>query len=187
MLLDRTELRGADTLGLFTLPGRPVAGAAPWVYRFPARDWYDLCASAAAGRYHEAAVAAERISIRLELEEKQVLPAVTRALSAQGGRFTALGAAWGGPAGVGWLPAVGAAARDGQRVAGFYARVRFLSVARADLAVLVGVLELERGHPAGATGRFRAALALYAAADGVPARPGEALARRYLEAIDRHR
>lgn len=187
VLLDRTELRGADTLGLFTLPGRPAAGAARWAYRFPARDWYDLCASAAAGRYHEAEVAAERISLRLEAEERQVLPRVTRAMSMQGARFTALGAAWGGPAGVGWLPAVGAAARDGQRVAGFYAEVRFLSVARADLAVLVGVLELERGNVAGAAGRFRAARALYAAADGVPAKPGEALARRYLEVIDRHR
>lgn len=187
VLLDRAELRGADALGLFTLPGRPAAGAAPWEYHFPARDWYDLCASAAAGRYHEAEVAAERISLRLEAEEKQVLPGVTRVLSAQGARFTALGAAWGGPAGVGWLPAVGAAARDGQRVAGFYGRVRFLSVARADLAVLVGVLELERGNPGGAAGRFRAARALYAAADGAPARPGEALARRYLEAIERHR
>lgn len=187
VLLDRTELRGADTLGLFTLPGRPAAGAAPWAYRFPARDWYDLCASAAAGRYHEAEVAAERISLRLEAEEKQVLPVVTRAMAVRGARLTALGAAWGGPAGVGWLPAVGAAARDGQGVAGFYAQMRFLSAARADLAVLVGVLELERGNVAGAAGRFRAARALYAAAEGAPAKPGEALARGYLEAIERHR
>ncbi|HYH65156.1 MAG TPA: hypothetical protein VD866_10720 [Urbifossiella sp.] len=187
VLLGRAELRGSDALGLFTLPGRPAAGAAPWVYRFPARDWYDLCASAAAGRYPEAAAAAERIGAWLEFEERQLTPVVMRLLSAQGARFTTLGAAWAGPAGVGWLPTVGAAARDGQRVAAFYAQVRFLSVARADLSVLVGVLELERGNPAGAAARFRAARAVYAAADAAPARPGEALARRYLEALDRHR
>lgn len=185
VLLDRAELRESAALGLFTLPGRPAAGAAPWVYRFPARDWYDLCVRAAAGDYPGAASAAERISARLEIEEQQATPAATRLLSGQGVRFTALGAAWGGPAGVGWLPAVGGAARDAQRWAGFYAQVRFLSVARADLAVLVGVLELERGNPTGAARRFRGALALYAAADAAPARPGEALARRYLEAIGR--
>jgi len=187
VLLDRAELRDSDALGLFTLPGRPAAGAAPWVYRFPARDWYDLCASAAAGRYPEAAAAAERIGAQLEFEERQLTPLVMRLLSAQGARFTTLGAAWAGPAGVGWLPAVGAAARDGQRVAAVYAQVRFRSVARADLSVLVGVLELERGNPTGAAVRFRAARAVYAAADAAPARPGEALARRYLEALDRHR
>ncbi|WP_145243055.1 hypothetical protein [Urbifossiella limnaea] len=178
VLLDRSELRDAGSLGLFTLPGRGGA----WVYRFPARDWYDFCQCAAAGHYPGAFAAVERIGARLDAEERQVMPAVARALSAQAGRLTALAAAWGGPAGVGWVPVVGAAGRDGQRVAAFAAEVRFLTAARADLGVLAGVLELERGNPTGAAGRFRAALALYA--PDAP-RPGEALARRYLEALGR--
>ena len=48
------------------------------------------------------------------------------------------------------------------------------------------MLELERGNPNGAANRFRSALDLYSAAKGfAPALPGEPLAKRYLEAIDR--
>jgi hypothetical protein len=68
-------------------------------------------------------------------------------------------------------------------------QVKSLSVTRADLWTLVGVLELERGAPQAPAGRFEAALAAYAtAAAHTPnvSRPGEPLAARYYEALRQH-
>jgi hypothetical protein len=59
---------------------------------------------------------------------------------------------------------------------------------RGDLTTLAGVLELERGDPAAAAGRFEAALALYAGVRGIaPSLPGEPLATRYHEAVRKAR
>ncbi len=188
-LLDRDEIRrNPASLGLFTLPGRSAAGAPSWVYRLPAYDWFDLCQCAGVGRYAGAAAAADRMRAHLAAEERQFTPPVLSALSGQVGRTAGVAAALAGPGGFAAVPLVPTAARESQRLAGFLSQVRFLGVARADLSVLAGVLELERGNPAGAADRFRAALPAYAAArGGVPALPGEALATRYLELIDRHR
>ncbi len=181
VLLDRAELRrNPDSLGVFTLPGKSPQGAPPWAYRFPSYDWFDLCQCAAAGRYAGAGTAIERLRNQLDKDERAIAPANTLALARQVGSETGLA-----------LPPANLLsrlhwARERDRLAGFLTHVRFLSVARADLAVLGGVLELERGNPEGAAERFRVALGLYAVTkDLAPALPGEPLAKRYLEAIDR--
>jgi hypothetical protein len=181
VLLDRAELRrNPDSLGVFTLPGKAVPGSPPWAYRLPTYDWFDLCQCAAIGRYSGADAAIVRLRNQLEKDERAVAPANTVALARQ----VASEVGFGVPgatvlARLHW-------ARERDRIAGFLARVRFLSVARADLAVLSGVLELERGNPTGAAERFRFALGLYAETKELaPVLPGEPLAMRYLEAIDR--
>jgi hypothetical protein len=74
------------------------------------------------------------------------------------------------------------------RFRGVVEQTRFLTVMRGDLTTLAGVLELERGDPGEAAGRFEAALALYAGMKGLaPALPGEPLAMRYHEAIRKAR
>lgn len=181
VLLERAELRrNPDSLGVFTLPGRSPQGSAPWAYRFPTYDWFDFSQCAAVGRYSGAAAAIERLRHQLEKDERAVAPANTLALARQVTSETGFALP---PANVlsrlHW-------ARERARLSGLLAQLRFLSVARGDLAVLGGVLELERGNPSGAAERFRVALALYAAAKELNSTlPGEPLARRYLHAIER--
>src|SRR5207248_789637 len=104
----------------------------------------------------------------LEADEGEAAPRLTAGLARQ----VAVEAALAAPPGV-VLNRLLAGAERGAR-AEFLAHKRFLAVARADLGTLAGVLELERGDPAAAAGRFAEALDLYAAArPTAPALPGE--------------
>ena len=77
------------------------------------------------------------------------------------------------------------ASRERDQLADQLGRVRFLSAQRADLHTLGGMLLLEAGNPSEARQQFELAAAIYAREKGVaPAVPGQALAARYLLAID---
>ena len=70
----------------------------------------------------------------------------------------------------------------------FLVQVRVLSVYRADLTTLAGVLELERGNSSGAVEQFLAAKALYTAVESIaPSLPGLPLTNRLLTACQRQR
>jgi hypothetical protein len=187
VLLDRIEERGRFALGDYRLPGRPHPGGRGWTYRLSTYDWLDLCQRAGAGDYPGAGRAIDRLSERLRLEEEEPRPNVTLgALTAQAILHTAsevgLGAA---PASLAGRLSQGS---NQMRFRGVVEQTRFLTVMRGDLTTLAGVLELERGDPGEAAGRFEAALALYAGMKGLaPALPGEPLAMRYHEAIRKAR
>jgi hypothetical protein len=181
VLLDRAELRGnPQALGVHALPGR--AGGLRGLYPLPAYDWFDLCQCAAAGRYDSARAAADRIAGRLEAEERAAVPGWSRLCVRQ---FATEAALWVPPG-----PPLFAipAARVRSELSDRVADAKFLTVIRADLTALAGILELERGDPAAAAARLETARTLYAAArEAAPSQPGESLAARYHEAIRKQR
>jgi tetratricopeptide (TPR) repeat protein len=185
VLLERDELRrNPDVLRIYELPGKPHQGGHQWSYRLPAYHWFDLCESAAAGRYNAALSACDRIRERLELDERAMIsPDLLLVLAQQLGSEAGLGAP------LGHSPALRlSAAWKTNRFGDFLRHARFLSVARADIGALAGVLELERGNPAAADKRFQEALRVYSEAENTaPSLPGKPLTTRYSNAIHRSR
>jgi hypothetical protein len=176
-LLERDEIRRSpDALGTHEIPGG-VRDGRPWAYRLPAYDWFDLCQSAAAGRYAAAAAAAERLRARLQSQEAGARGPTTRAaihkLASQAGLAAGPGGLWGLPY----------ATWDRQGVAHFYGLVQWLAAERGDLHTIAGLLDLERGATDAAEEQFGLAATVYAGAAGAPATPGRPLAERYLAAI----
>ncbi len=183
VLLDRAELRrNPEALGVYPLPGKPHPGGQRWVYPLPAYDWFDLCQCAAVGRYLAASAAVDRICGDFEKLEQFQIPRLTQAIA---GQFRNEAVLWVPPAPV--LAPLASAANRASLVESL-AQARFLTVARADLTTLAGVLELERGDRDEAARRFDAAIALYASRKGTaPSLPGESLAMRYHDAIRKQR
>jgi tetratricopeptide (TPR) repeat protein len=178
-LLDRAELRGnPDGLGVYDLAGGGP-GRRRWGYSFPAYDWFYLCQSSAAGHYRNASIALERLRERLEVQANPLRAWVTPRLASRLASEVGLGAAPGS-----------IALRVGRRLdrdlfATSIVQSLFMSVERADLHVIEGMLLLERGDPVEAGGQFRRALTLYRRlAATAPALPGQPLAHRYLERLD---
>jgi hypothetical protein len=176
-LLDRDEIRrNPDSLGLHEIPGG-VRDGRVWGYRLHAYDWFDLCQSAASGRYAAAAAAAGRLRGRLQAQENGARGPTVRAavhkFASQAGIAAGPGAVWGLPY----------AAWDRQGVADFYALVQWLAVEGADLHAIEGLLHLERGATDAAAEEFGTAVRVYSGAAGTPAVPGRLLAERYLTAI----
>jgi hypothetical protein len=176
-LLERDEIRrNPESLGFHEIPGGTQDGRA-WGYRLHAYDWFDLCQSAAAGRYAAAVAAAGRLRDRLQAQENGARGPTTRAavhkLASQAGIPAGPGAVWGLPY----------ATWDRQGVADFYALVQWLAVERGDLHAIEGLLHLERGSTEAAADEFGTAVRVYSGAAGAPAVPGRPLAERYLTAI----
>lgn len=182
-ILDGAELQGnRQAFGSVFIPGKPHPNGHRWNYQFGAYDWFDLCASAAAGRYDESQAALQRLGGRLEREENLLAPALSDALVRRIASEVGLAA----PPGI--LLARLPIARERGQVADRLEHIRFLTIARGDLLTLSGVLELERGNVTSALSQGESALALYAARKGVaPALPGEPLAKRYVDSIRSHR
>jgi tetratricopeptide (TPR) repeat protein len=179
-LLDRTELRGnPNVLGVYNLPRQPNPDGTRWPYRVPAYDWLDLCQCAAAGRYTHAQAVIDKLCGRLDASERRTAPTLAIGASALLASETGLA--------VPLNPLLGRLYCAQERIAlnGLLGQTLSLSVDRADLWTLAGVLELERGDLQAAAGRFESARAVYAAHAGPLSRPGEPLAAKYHEALRR--
>jgi hypothetical protein len=174
-LLDRDEMRARPTaLGLYELPF--PHGDERLAYQFLAYDWFDLCQAVGAGDYERAAAAIARLQKRTEQAEAFGGP-LRAGVEAQLASEVGLGAA---PESL-FLRAYQRQKREA--ITRLYVQNRFGLAERADLHVIEGMLLLERGLPGQAGEQFRRALQWYRKADHAPARPGEPLARRYLERI----
>src|SRR5262245_3995233 len=177
-LLERGELRrNPGSLGGYEIPVG-LHGGRPWVYRVPAYDWFDLCEAAAAGRYAGATAVAERLRVGLGREE-----ASARRPAQSGATFLSASVAGMGalPAGAWGLPYP---ARECRGLGELLAQIDFLAVARADLHVLEGVLNLEQGAGSAAAEQFAVAQGLYDATAGrIPVQPGRRVCERYAQAI----
>jgi tetratricopeptide (TPR) repeat protein len=136
-------------LGEYTLAA-PGPGGAVQVYRLPAYDWLRAWQAAATGDYDLAADCLGAAGRHMAAEEARVAP-LRRPLA----RILATEVGLGGaarlllPLPVGYLHTP---------LAGLFAQAHAFRVAQADLAVLAGLLALERGDPTDAAGHFRAAL-----------------------------
>lgn len=180
-LLDRSELRlNPHAIGQYPLSRKPNADGTRWTYPLRAYDWFDLCQCAAAGHYDKARAALARLCDRLEVDERSSGPRVTASSAVSFASEVGFGA-------TAFLPTQIAPQQTRAALIELTTQVRGLSVSRADLLVLGGVLELERGDRQSAAAQFEAAQALYAAAKAVPnvSRPGEPLAERYYYYIRR--
>lgn len=177
-LLDRPEMRrNPDGLGLYDLTGTRPDGRR-WAYRFPARDWFDVCRWAAAGHYDRAAAALERLRGRLGGEGEAVMTRLRPELALRLTADVGLGAV---PEAV---PLRLRAALERERVTGWLLLGQFLPVERADLHALEGILLLESGRPVRADEQFHRALELYRdAPETVPALPGLPLTLRFRERL----
>jgi hypothetical protein len=176
-LLDRDEVRrNPDMLGLHEIPGG-VQNGRPWSYQLHAFDWFDLCQSAAAGRYTAAGGAAARLRARFEAQMGAARVPMTRGtahmLASQTGLPALPGAAWG----------LLYASWERLRVADFVAHIHLLAAQDADLHALEGLLHLERGAIDAAAEHFELAERVYAEAIAAPVRPGKSFTDRYLAAI----
>jgi tetratricopeptide (TPR) repeat protein len=177
-LLDRDEMRRhPDGLGVVELAGGS-SGGRRWGYTFPAWDWFDLCQCAGAGNYRGASIGCRRLSERLKVQEGPLRAWVEPRLAARLASEVGLAAV---PEGLGL--------RVGRRfdrdlfIASLVQGL-FMSVERADLHVIAGMLLLEQGDPQEAGEQFRRALALYRdSAATAPALPGQPLGQRYLERL----
>jgi tetratricopeptide (TPR) repeat protein len=180
-LLDRTELREhSDVLGVCEVPG----GERRQPYRFHAYDWFDLCQTAAAGRYDGVSAALERMRARMKREEEIVTGRVPARVAE---RLTVeLGLA----ATPQTYPLRLYAHAERDALAALLAQAESVAVERADLHVLDGMFRLEAGRPVEGRGQFQRALELYRRAPeslpGLPGLPGLPLAERYLERIQGH-
>lgn len=174
LLLDRDELkRRSDSLDLFKLPGG-VKDDKPWRYSLPAFDWFDLCQSAAAGRYDRAEIALERLREHLLKLEEFALPEV-RLIHLR----TALG-----ELGAPFLLHRGAVLVEREYWGWNVNQTRFLTAVRGDLHVLGGLLHLERGAVREADREFGLALDRYAETAGPGAlHPGRPMAVKYRELL----
>jgi tetratricopeptide (TPR) repeat protein len=177
--LDRAELRrNPSALGYHDLPRKPNPDGSRWPYRLQAYDWFDLCRCAAAGRYAGAQAAVGRLCDRLQAEERNTAPQLAASATVLFAGDVALGA-----------PPTPVLARlirvrEENVLNGLLAQTRALSVTRADLWTVAGVLDLERGDAPTAAARFALARGLYAAAPAAAvSRPGEPLAARYEAAL----
>jgi tetratricopeptide (TPR) repeat protein len=179
VLLDRKELRrNQGALGYYPIarPANPDGTA--WTYKIPAYDWFELCQRAVMGDYPDALAAIDRLCEQLRAAERSAGPPTDRRVAVLLAGEVGLSASpTSTPARISGLPVRLA-------VTGLLTQVRSVSVTRADLATLAGVLELERGNEKGAADRFEEAQTTYAATPrGVLSRPGERLAARYDVAI----
>ncbi len=177
VLLDRNEIRlNPNVLGIYNLPRRAGGKANQGAYRLPAYSWLDFCQCAAAGRYRDALPILDLICQQLHEEEQRLMgPLTCGATSFAAGEVGLAASTHPALARLAGIPGLLALTE-------FLNRTIELSVARADLITLGGILELERGNSTGALARFRSALSNYSAArsHGL-ARPGELLAERYNE------
>jgi tetratricopeptide (TPR) repeat protein len=146
-------------------------GGAPVVYRLPAYDWLRACQAAATGDYDLAGDCLSAAGRQLEAQGAQIgrlRRPLARALATEVGLG---GAAWPlHPLPVSYLASP---------LVGLFARARVLRAKQADLAVVAGLLALERGEPKAAADHFRAALGL------APAFAGRPLALAYLGRLRR--
>lgn len=179
ILLDRNELRrNPNGLGFYNLPRKANPDGTRWTYRLYAYDWLDLCQHAAAGRYQDAAAAVDRLIARFDIEERRIVDALTMGSATLFASEVGLG--------VPPTPPIARLMAMKEQVAmtELLNHNKSLSITRADLATLMGVLELERGNLGAATVRFETALSLYRdAVFFTLSRPGEPLATRYYEVM----
>ncbi len=177
-LLARPEFRQKpEGLGVYELAGVRQRGQRI-SYRFPAFDWFSICQSAATGNYDQALGVLERLRNQLEREETSMVqrlrPGYTKMLASEIG----LRSAWR------IVPPSLFVSLDNERVSDWLVQGRFMTVERADLHVLEGMLLLERGRPTQAGQHFSRSLKFYASArDSALVLPGLPLAQRYLERI----
>ena len=178
ILLERDELsRHPDALMTLNLPGSATDGRT-WGYSLPAYHWFEFCRCAASGQYERAEAALDRIRDRLLQEERSETAPLTSALAFQLACESGL---------------------SGNAIARMHAQLRreilverlkqarFMSVERADIHVLGGLLHLERGAAAAADAEFERALAIYGPLEKIsPVLPGQPLAIRHREAIRRY-
>jgi tetratricopeptide (TPR) repeat protein len=182
VLLDRPELKqNPNALGVATIPGKPHPNGHRWSYRLPAVAWLDLCVAASAGHYPTALQAIDTMNAWLEASERSQEPELRlqflRMLGLEVGQGLPAGRTWA------WVDTSLKRSQWGELLA----HVKFLSVARADLHTIAGLLELERGQVAAAGHRLLIAQQLYDAARGyAPSLPGAALTARYLEVLRKH-
>ncbi|HEY3789680.1 MAG TPA: hypothetical protein VGL71_12540, partial [Urbifossiella sp.] len=141
ILLDREELRrNPDALKSHNIPGGTKNGRS-WSYGLPAYHWYDFCQCAAAGQYERAEAALERLLARLAREERNGAAPLNALLAFQViGEFGLSGNA---------IVRLQAQVKRGM-ILERIKQLRFVSAERADLHVLGGLLQLERGDPAAA-------------------------------------
>lgn len=176
-LLERDEVRrNPDWLGAHEIGGGEVQGR-PWAYYFPAHDWFDLLAAAAAGRYVVAAGAVERLRARLQAQEggsrRPTGLAAAGLLVKQAGLGAAPGTGWGLLWGNVQL----------RTFADFATYHDMLAAQRADLHVVEALLHLERGATEAAADQLDAATRVYTEAGAAPVQPARPLADRYRGAI----
>jgi tetratricopeptide (TPR) repeat protein len=125
-------------------------GGAPQAYRLPAYDWLRACQAAATGDYDLAGDSLGAAGRQLAAGEGQVA-SLRRPLA----RVLAIEVGLGGTACL-LLPLPVCYLHS--PLAGMFVQAQALGAEQADLAVLAGLLALERGDPAAAAGHFRAAL-----------------------------
>lgn len=181
VLLDRAELRrNTHILGVYSLPRHSNPDGYQWPYLLPYYEWLDLCQRLASGDYRAATTIIDQLCVRYGEQEQEQSPLVAASCSAR----LALEAGLAAPP----MPLLAqmVSLPDRMRVAGLIARAKSLTIIRADLTALSGILSLECGHAPDAARRFEAALALYGhtKALGLFA-PGAALAERYNDVIRR--
>jgi hypothetical protein len=178
VVLDRAELRrNPNVLGFFELPRRPNPDGSNWPYQLHVYDWLDLCQCAVAGRYVSAQGAIDRLCERAAADGAARSPVLAAAVAEVVVHDVGLG-----------VPPNPVLARmlnlhRRLRAERLLSQARGYAVTRADFLTVGGVLDLERGEVGGAAARFASARPVYAAAPAGLARPGEALAARYHEAL----
>ncbi len=141
-----------DKLGAYELLA-PGPGGAPLVYRLPAYDWLRACQAAATGDYDLAdeslRAGTRQLGVESEAVRRRYGPPLLRTLATEAGLAGASRPL---------LPLPVVPFRF--ELAGVLNLPGVMRLGQADLAVVAGLLALERGDPAAAAGHFRAALSL---------------------------
>ena len=136
------EMRFAapEGLGIFSYPGKPHANGMQWAYQFPAYPWLNFCQYVASGQYDRAEASLEVISELFERNEAALTSRYTAFLAAQAAAEVAIAMQTRSL----FNRLIVAQLVEGHRERFLHART--LSVRRADLNALAGILELERGR-----------------------------------------
>jgi hypothetical protein len=160
-----------DKLGAYELLA-PGPGGAAMVYRLPAYDWLRACQAAATGDYDLAddclGAAGRQLGAEAEALTQRLGRPLARTLATEMGLASTSRALL--PLPVGWLRVT---------LAGVLGQAGTLRLGQADLAVVSGLLALERGEPAAAARHFRASLGL------APHSAGRPVALEYLGRLRR--
>jgi tetratricopeptide (TPR) repeat protein len=174
--LDDEEMQQArQTLGYYDIPGVDPSGRLT-VHHLPAYEWLLCCRAAAGGDYDRVAGVLQEMLAQMQGESRRNLPHLRLALPAALATEVAARAQPGIPL-FAILPGT-----DREKMTEALARTLRLPAEAADLHVVAGVLDLERGLPAAARNHLKQALAL--CPPGSPAEPyfaGRPLALAYLE------
>jgi tetratricopeptide (TPR) repeat protein len=182
-LLEREEIqRKPGSLGVTQIMGMPHPDGHRWAYRFPSFAWHSLRLALGSGQYERARTLLDDLCDEYEQEERILRPVKTIEVAVTVAAEIGLVAPPNGVFNRLWM----AQAREARSEV--WRHTHLLSVHRADLLTISGVLELERGDRESARSRLAAARTLYESKRPLaPALPGLALATRYLEAIDAQR